>query len=356
MEFTKRDTKILKGIAIALMLCHHLFTFPERLVGVSYVSVPFINGMTLAGCMGQFGKLCVALFTLLGGYGTYLSLSRAESGGAVVARHLKSLYTSYWRVFILAVPISLALGAARANPFMEDLIYSFLGLRFTYCSEWWFITPFAMLTILAPGVRRFIDRENASFFSSFLWIVAANAATYYLIPPLMKTPLMAALAGTVFWTEVYTAMTLLPAYALGALMAKYALPARVKARCEARRGVCTAAALVVLGGLIYIHPFNWLAYDFINAGIFMLVMLALLSTGLGRLCAPVLVRLGEESTAMWLIHTLLCYHWCQRLVFAPRYGILIFIWLIILSYAAARLLRLFWRGIGALWARTGIKA
>ena len=31
MEFTKQDTKTIKGIAILLMLCHHLFAFPETI-------------------------------------------------------------------------------------------------------------------------------------------------------------------------------------------------------------------------------------------------------------------------------------------------------------------------------------
>ena len=43
---------------------------------------------------------------------------------------------------------------------------------------------------------------------------------------------------------------------------------------------------------------------------------------------------------MWLIHALLCYHWCQKLIYAPKYAPLIFLWLLALSYAAARLVRL----------------
>ena len=340
MEFTKRDTKILKGIAICLMLCHHLFTFPERLDGVGFVSAPFINGMSFAMCMGQFGKLCVALFTLLGGYGAYLSCTRTGGEERFTARHLRSLYGAYWRVFVLAVPISLLLRQAHGSPFMEDLIYCFLGLRFTYCNEWWFITPFALLTVGFPLVRRFADRKNVSPEGSFLWLIGGNAVIYYVLPRVMELPLLSAFAGTVFWTELYTTLTLLPAYAMGVLIAKYGLLSAAKALCARRRGLCCAAAVVVLAALIYIHPFNWLAYDFINAAVFIPCALALLSTRLGAFIAPVLERLGEESTSMWLIHALLCYHWCQKLIYAPKYAPLIFLWLLALSYAAARLVRL----------------
>lgn len=31
--FTKEDTKVIKGIAIILMLTHHLWGFPDRIAG-----------------------------------------------------------------------------------------------------------------------------------------------------------------------------------------------------------------------------------------------------------------------------------------------------------------------------------
>lgn len=207
-EFTKLDTSVMKGVAVSLMIAHHLFTFPERLVDVGYISVPFINGMTLAACLGQFGKICVSVFTLLSGYGTYLSLSRAQNDAAVTLRHIRSLYISYWKVFLIAVPISLFLSRSFGEGTAINVIYSFLGIRLAYCSEWWFIIPFAVLIILAPYTKRFIDRPSSSFASRFLWILAANAALYYVLNPLMKTPLMSKLYESVFWAFFSSALTL----------------------------------------------------------------------------------------------------------------------------------------------------
>ena len=103
-----------------------------------------------------------------------------------------------------------------------------------------------------------------------------------------------------------------------------------------------------MGALLYIHPFNWLAYDFINAAVFIMCMLALLGSRIGTLVTPVLIKLGEESTCMWLVHTLLCYKWCQKLVYAPKYAVLIFLWLVALSYGFARLIRLLYSALGKL--------
>lgn len=350
-EFTKRDTLVMKGAAVSLMICHHLFTFPERLVDVSYISVPFINGMTLAVCLGQFGKICVALFTLLSGYGTYFSLARARDDDAVTLRHIRSLYVSYWKVFFIVVAVTLLISRSIGGSFAIDFIYSFLGLRIVYCSEWWFIVPFAVLIILAPATKRFIDRPSSTFASRFLWIVAANAALYYILNPLMKTPLLAELNDSLFWAFFSSALTLWPAYALGCLFARFDALALVKTHCRENRALWVCAALGALAGLVYIHPFNWLAYDFLNAALFLGCMLVLFASRIGRLVSPVFERLGKESTSMWLIHTLLCYHWCQKLVFAPRYAFLIFLLLLVMSYLAARLIRLFWRAVAAAISR-----
>lgn len=350
-EFTKLDTSVMKGVAVSLMIAHHLFTFPERLVDVGYISVPFINGMTLAACLGQFGKICVSVFTLLSGYGTYLSLSRARNDAAVTLRHIRSLYISYWKVFLIAVPISLVLSRSFGEGTAINVIYSFLGIRLAYCSEWWFIIPFAVLIILAPYTKRFIDRPSSTFASRFLWILAANAALYYVLNPFMKTPLMSKLYESVFWAFFSSALTLWPAYALGCLFARFNVLVFVKAHCRKAPAVWALCALVGICALVYIHPFNWLAYDYLNGALFLACMLVLFSSRVGRFVAPVFDRLGRESTSMWLIHTLLCYHWCQRLVFAPRYAFLIFLLLLIMSYLAARLIRLLWRGVSAATTR-----
>ena len=81
-------------------------------------------------------------------------------------------------------------------------------------------------------------------------------------------------------------------------------------------------------------------YDFINAAVFisaLTVFLPLKHTGLLK---TVFEKLGEESAIMWLVHTFFCYYWFQRFTYLPKYSPLIFLWLLALSYAAARLVRL----------------
>ena len=340
MEFSKRDTIVIKGVAICLMLWHHLFTFPDRLVGVTYISLPFINGESLALAIGQFGKICVAMFTLLSGYGTYLSARKAERD-SLIRQHLLRMYKFFWKVFFIAVPVSWLIGNIRPDPFLEDFIYGAFGLRFSYCNEWWFIAPLTVLLICSPFIHRFIDRVHSSLISDIVWITLLNGFIYYLLPQITKNVVLAKLDSSYFWQQLYVALTLLPSYATGCSLAKHGVFSKVKSVC-ATKPLRNIVVLVVTFGLFLIHPFNWLLYDFINAPIFICCLIVLFESKLGRLVSRVFEALGNESTFMWLTHCLFCYYWCQKLVFAPRYSPLIFLWLLALSFASAKLLGLFW--------------
>lgn len=66
------DTSVLKGIAICAMLCHHLFyQSPES----GYV----------VWHLAMLGKVCVAIFLLLSGYGLTIQMKKlvTNSGGEI---------------------------------------------------------------------------------------------------------------------------------------------------------------------------------------------------------------------------------------------------------------------------------
>ena len=138
---TREDTKMIKGIAILLMLLHHLWGFTDRLPG-GYLDQSFlIFGYDAAFYIAGFGKICVSLFFFVGGYGVYVSSYGKKYD--LVAK-LKSLYISYWKVFLIFVPIAFLFFAnqpaycdipevyARYSSFNAyDVFADFLGLSNT---------------------------------------------------------------------------------------------------------------------------------------------------------------------------------------------------------------------------------
>ena len=347
MEFSRRDTKIMKGIAICLMICHHTFTFADRLHGVSYVSLFSLFGYQFATYFGHFARVCLYIFTLLGGYGTYISAKKTDDLAAMTGRHLANLYTTYWKVFVIAVPLYFLAGLGPTEHAAQDVIYSFLGMRFSFCEEWWFVVPYALLTICFPLMQRVIDRKNAYPFMDFTLIIVINAVIYYIIPKLETISIFVPLSESMLWDLSYATLTVLPSYLVGCVLAKYDLLSAVKRRFTGHLSY-VVAAIIIMGCAVYIHTYNWEYYDFINATVVVICALILLQTKLGRIPAWILEKLGEESTYMWLLHTVLAYHLCQPLVFAPKYSILIFIWLVLLCYVGAKIIRIFWKYVGVL--------
>lgn len=109
-KFTKDDTKCMKGLAVLLMLAHHLWGFPDRLPsGLPMTSVT-ARGMEFAGFIGGYGKICVSLFMFLGGLGTYIWYEQKKSDWFA---KIRGLYLSYWKVFFVFVPIGFLLKIVR---------------------------------------------------------------------------------------------------------------------------------------------------------------------------------------------------------------------------------------------------
>lgn len=88
MKFEKDDTKIMKALAIILMLYHHLYAFPYR-ISYDYISLFKYNDKTISFFIGDFGKICVCIFIFLSGYGTYYVYNNTND---LIKKKLKSLY------------------------------------------------------------------------------------------------------------------------------------------------------------------------------------------------------------------------------------------------------------------------
>ena len=70
-SFDRQCTFFIKGIAIILMVAHHMWGFK------SVDDAPMLIGL------GKAGKICVAIFAFISGFGLYLSYTRMmpERGG-----------------------------------------------------------------------------------------------------------------------------------------------------------------------------------------------------------------------------------------------------------------------------------
>ena len=167
---SKADTKIIKGLAIVLMLMHHLWAFLNRIaVNLNYIFTIF--GQSSIVYIGAFGKICVSIFFFIGGYGTYLNCVSKEYD---IVDRMKKLYCSYWKVFLVFIPIAFLLFSNQPAYCEDNVIYSrfasfswqefwgnFWGVNINYNREWWFLSSYVIALCSFPIVKKFCQKSSS---------------------------------------------------------------------------------------------------------------------------------------------------------------------------------------------------
>lgn len=166
IKFDKRITNICKGVAILLMIVHHVFPGMEN-YGLR------IFGLWVMPQLAIFGKVCVSIYLLLSGYGLYESCKdKPFSLHTFYWKRLKSIYVNYWIIFAIFV----ALGYFAYTPYFFNfistpysqkwnLLLSFLGLQYFangymgFNPSWWFVSQILLLYLLFPIMRKMMQSK-----------------------------------------------------------------------------------------------------------------------------------------------------------------------------------------------------
>lgn len=325
-EFTKKDTAIVKGIAIILMFMHHLFAFPDRIKnGASYISIFSMSGITIEPLLGQFGKICVAMFLFLSGFGIYKKITNnRENTVSILFKQLKALYINYWIVFAIFVPISFFIGS-RAFKFAE-LFDNLTGYNSTYNGEWWFFQLYVLTMVTFPITIKVV--RNSSI-TSIVNIMLISVFTYQILPMLIKSDLLIIFSQSFFYTQMSFMLEWLPCFLMGCTFAKFNLFCKIKKMFIENKLDNIVVYLLICIGIFYVRHRNDdpMTFDYLFVPIFILAIDSIVkSIRLDKLFA----FLGKHSTNMWLIHSFFCYQYFQALVYYPRISIIVVIWLTIL--------------------------
>lgn len=169
-KFSKQDTSVVKGIAILMLICHHLF------MGVLPAPIDWMNN-PLWVVVATLSKVCVAIFVVLSGYGLNESHKKWEgSDFAFTKKHLLKLMKQYWFIFIIFVPLGKVCGI---NPFdvygrsltgLKYFVIDFFGMKAlfntpTMNQTWWYMEACIVLYILYPILRRLMKKIPVIIFA-----------------------------------------------------------------------------------------------------------------------------------------------------------------------------------------------
>ena len=361
--FSREDTKLVKGFAIILMLYHHLFAFPNRIQdGSSYIPVLEFSGIDSAMLFGLFGKICVALFLFLGGYGTWMSyqskkstLICADANSASFSlseftmNKIKGLYAPYLKVFAIVVPLSIALGDPHIKTSISTIFWNATGLNISYNGEWWFFTDYLILLLTFPIMVRYFSRKHATFTVDLLAICIWNAVVIWLIPSINQADWATDFTKSVLWDKLYQTMQWSACFLMGCLFARWDLLSEAKAKFagSAPAALLSFLCLAFLVALRYKLDVG-MRYDFLWAPIICLCFAILFATKPGMIVRMPFESVGKHSTNIWLTHSFFCYHWCQSIIYLPKWSPLVFLLLLGVSYLFSLLINWSW-GFALTW-------
>ncbi|MED4207625.1 acyltransferase, partial [Neobacillus mesonae] len=219
--FSKNMTLIAKGLAILLMVYHHLFAFPDRIKDVDYSPIFFIDHQPLDELIGQFGKLCVAIFLFLSGFGLYKSYeSKGYFTFRVAAKRAFHFIKIFWIIFLLFIPIGLFFFNEDTRYVWDskEFLYNFFALVYTYNGEWWFVSLYVEFLLIFPLLMKLIKKNPIlvcylTFVVFFLAAFFQNAADYFSNHELVQ----------IFFHHLGVDTTWLVVFVTGIYFAKYAV-------------------------------------------------------------------------------------------------------------------------------------
>lgn len=318
MKLSVYDSNVFKGIAILIMLFHHLFLRPEM---YGYDDI-FIHGHGLIFSIAKMCKVCVAIFVFISGYGLtekYGSLSNIKLKDFYWKRFVK-LMLNYWFVWLIFVPVSvLWLGPSFAEVYGSDylihgrVILDFLGIVnwlgptvYNYIGAWWFYGCIIGLYLLYPLLLKLMKQNE--------YYLLALAITIFCLP-----------SDILFCIRIY-----LPVFVCGML---YSFHDNDRSKCIAP----PIAIWVVTFFFILIGRHKPQGNDFYVYDALIMVTGAYIYqhiSGFGKV-KNVLAYFGKYSMDMFLIHGFFYKWWLHDIIYATKIPFIIYISLVAISLIVA---------------------
>lgn len=350
---SRDDTKIIKAIAIMLVMMNHLWMFPDRLPGNGLKSLFTLFGMSAVEYISNFARFILALFFFIAGYGIYKSTKGKKYD---LIDRLKKLYFAVWKVFLVFVPIGFIFFSHQGNYCLDtsichryevfdisEFLANFFGILYSYNEEWWFIGPYVVCLVVFPVMKAVADKFSLR--TNYAILIVGQLLVMYVFPALGDVKELGNLNSNYLYRRVFCEMP--PGFFLGILAAKDDLLERIKESMKKAKITGPVWDILILIAILFLRQVDYLDdLDFFYAPIFIVVFCDLV--GRVKIVKKIFVAFGDRATNIWLIHSFLCYYfyYTARVVTYTGWAVPAFITLCIMSYIAAVGLDYFWKYLG----------
>lgn len=320
---SKQQSTVLKGIAILMMLCYHLFgsaELTEQCTPLLYIDGEPVARMLSMACYP------VSFFLILSGYGLSFVCQQGRLNAKAQLRRLLKLYIHYWLILLIFVTIGYFL---RPDIYIIDLRHlaaNITGFNCTYNGETWFLLPYAILCLLAVWFVPLLLRID-NWLKVLLW-TGIYAAVYVLMKwVILSTEIMG--VCTLFLRLLWNLIVCFFYFVLGVVL--YRLTARIGTHFRFIRNNWLTLLLLLLI-MVVKSQFKVTLADGFYAFAFIVLFLQL---DVHPTVTNVLHLLGRHSMPMWMTHTFFAVYLFADFIYGFRYPPLIFVVLVIVCYVTA---------------------
>lgn len=315
----KEESKIMKGVAILLMLYGHLFFLQSD----TNLCTCFVNicGKPLVELLTRASNP-VAFFLILSGYGLYIV---ENNNNYNIIKKIRNLYVHYWITLFIFVPLGAFIAGTDKYPgSWINIISNVTAWGTTWNAPIWFFFPYMLLSLSSRFLFRLLDRLNAWLFmcgSLFLTFVAMFCISRYGDSYFFNHQL-------VYMPILY--LDCLFPFTAGAWMAKYNIVEKLRDNSLKLRGYRCWILLILL--IAFRCCFETGAFHTFYAIAFIILFV---NASRWKWVDNFLSEMGKRATSMWFVHMYFCGYLFHDFFYSFRYPIVIFSLLVGCSYISA---------------------
>ncbi|MBR5564918.1 MAG: acyltransferase [Roseburia sp.] len=331
---SRQQSTMCKGMAILIMFFHHLFYDLNFWTQYDVIADPFTNKQLAS--LASVGKICVAVFVFLSGYGTARSFHERSIGnpkqiGENTISRLVKIMMHYWYIYIVAFFVALFAGTTSIpelynsgdrNHWLKNMLVDFLGMPLltqtpTLCTTWWYMSYAVMLIVVLPVVISIVKKYGA--------IVSLGGVIIIL-------PFMGITGDTAFGHWMLSAV-------LGVVCADYNIFEYLNRKLSGHRLYIALILNLVLIAIFALGRIKIREYVIIDATMALLCCFFVIF-GLSKikLIKDILLIYGRHEFTIFLTHTFIRKYYFADFTYSWKYPIVMWIMLAITSLLLAMVL------------------
>lgn len=312
---TKKDTKMIQGLAVLAMVILHLYDRMDY-AGL-YEPLLFLKGYPLIFYFAQLSDFCVMGYAFCSGYALSVQYNKCKDVKTYMQNRTRSimwLLINYWIILLGFTIVSVLVGNASSMPGnWIEFVGNFATVISTYNGAWWYLFIYIVLVLISPFIFKLCDKVRMSIvlLCSFFIYSSAFYVRFYINPD-----------GWILIKYGLLGMTLFE-FIMGVFCYKSRWIEKLRLILKKVPSmICKTIGVLIIVLLLIGHTLA-VQNVFIAPFTGLVIIFVFILWEKPKAVQNIFCILGNNSTNIWLIHMFFYSTLFKNLVYAVRYPLLI---------------------------------